>query len=79
MIELLTILIPTKNRHKLLYRSLLYYVKANINCKIIVADSSDTNQQEKTEYVCKQFAKKIDIYYIKFSPNIEPYNKNYKA
>ena len=40
----LTLIIPTKNRHKILKRTLEFYINNNFSFKILVLDSSDKSE-----------------------------------
>jgi glycosyltransferase domain-containing protein len=79
MNKLLTILIPTKNRYKLLNRTLSYYAKTNTIFKIIVADSSDNEYGNNTKIICEKYNTNLNIDYLRFPADIEPYNKNYMS
>jgi glycosyltransferase domain-containing protein len=58
----LTILIPTKDRHKWVYRSLSYYSSANFTGQIILADSSYViNDKKKFSNLNKIFLQKLLI------------------
>ena len=76
MDKLLTILIPTKNRHLLLDRSLLYYVKSSIHVRIIIADSSDNALRNNTKKVFDKYSNSLNIDYFHAPENIEASTKN---
>ena len=58
----LTILIPTKDRHKWVYRALSYYSSANFTGQIILADSSYViNDKKKFSNLNKIFLQKLLI------------------
>jgi glycosyltransferase domain-containing protein len=76
MNDLLTILIPTKNRHLLLERSLSYYAKSKINVKIIIADSSDKEFKNQTKKIFEKYQDILQLFYFHAPENIEPPAKN---
>ncbi len=76
MNELLTIIIPTKDRHLLLDRSLLHYVKSNISVRIIIADSSSNASGSSTEMICAKYSGKLDIDYFHVPEDTDPSMKN---
>jgi len=76
MDKLLTILIPTKNRHLLLDRSLLYYVKSSIHVRIIIADSSDDALRNNTKKIFDKYSNSLNVDYFHVPENIEPSAKN---
>jgi len=51
----LTIIIPTKNRSEYLENLLLYYSNININCYILILDSSTINFRKKNKKILKNF------------------------
>jgi len=75
--ELLTILIPTKDRPHLLNRSLHYYVQAGILTKIIIADSSNSALSNKTKEICDKYSDRLDIDYFYVDTDMEISNKLY--
>ncbi len=79
MNKLLTIVIPTKNRPKLLGRSLSYYEKINMPTELIIADSSDNLQAQETKKLCNIFSSKLNINYFHVSPDTEPSLKTFMA
>jgi glycosyltransferase domain-containing protein len=76
MNDLLTILIPTKNRPLLLDRSLSYYAKSKIDVKIIIADSSDKESKNKTKKIFEKYKDILQLFYFHAPENIEPMAKN---
>jgi glycosyltransferase domain-containing protein len=77
--ELLTILIPTKDRPYLLNRSLHYYVQAGILTKIIIVDSSNSALSKKTKEICDRYSDRLDIDYSYVDTDMEISNKLYIA
>ncbi len=73
--ELLTIIIPTKNRPYLLNRSLRYFIQAEISTKIIIIDSSDGLLLDKTKLIYNDFCVNLDIDYCHVDPSMEYSNK----
>jgi len=67
---------PTKNRHLLLDRSLLYYVKSSIHVRIIIADSSDNALRNNTKKVFDKYSNSLNIDYFHAPENIEASTKN---
>jgi glycosyltransferase domain-containing protein len=79
MDELLTILISTKNRYKILDRSLSYFSKVNVTFKIIVADSSDSVFGDSVKVVCEKYNTELNIDYFHAPADIEVSDKNFIA
>jgi len=69
--ELLTIIIPTKNRPYLLNRSLGYFVSAEISVRIIIIDSSSDTLLNKVKLICDDFCGNLDIDYHHVDTNME--------
>ena len=69
-----TILIPTYNRSDYLRRILSYYNEYAGNYNIIVADSSSDENKKQNEKIISSFSS-IDISYIDYPSEINPYYK----
>lgn len=72
LLDLVTIIIPTYNRHNYLKRILEYYNSFNHKLKIIIADSSVSDIYDSD---LKQLLKSDCITYLKFHSDIIPLNK----
>jgi glycosyltransferase domain-containing protein len=75
MSNLLTIVIPTKNRHFLLDRTLGYYVAANIDANIIIADSSVSELCKENKTICTKYSKDLKIEYFHVHEDTELFKK----
>ncbi|MCF6149086.1 MAG: TIGR00180 family glycosyltransferase [Candidatus Kuenenia sp.] len=64
--EMISILIPTKNRSDFLTRTLLYYVKVNFKGRIYIGDSSNDEHTEKNKHTIEILKDKLKIIYRYF-------------
>ena len=77
--ELLTIIIPTKDRPYLLNRSLYYYTKADFMTRIIVADSSNKALLNETKKICNKYSDRLTIDYFNVDVDTEISEKQHIA
>lgn len=73
--KLLTLIIPTYNRPKLLQRILDFYSKYNLNFDVIIADSSKSVNKKLNKKIVKLFPKLNTRYIDKFSSNLVSHHK----
>jgi glycosyltransferase domain-containing protein len=77
--SLLTVVIPTRNRPQFLARLLGYYSAEQFNHKLIIADSSDRDDQFRNGSIIKAVSKRLNIDYRVFDPLTEFTTKLHKA
>jgi glycosyltransferase domain-containing protein len=67
----LTVIVPTRNRHALCASLIEYLRRCGVECAIIVADSSDTDQASRNEDFCRGRAAD----YRRYAPEVPFYDK----
>lgn len=70
-----TIIIPTYNRPDYLKRLLSYYDSYNIECKIIIADSSSEDNKIENERISSHFSNLNILHVADYPDTISPKNK----
>jgi glycosyltransferase domain-containing protein len=77
--DLVTILIPTKDRPYLLNRSLSYYAKIGFLTRFIIIDSSSSAFLAETKKVCEKWCDQLTIEYLCVDEDNEISNKIFLA
>ena len=75
----LSIIIPTYNRPRYLNRILSYYSNSDINCRIIIADSSIKENKVQNQKIVKSHKNMNVLYLNDFESDITPMEKIFRS
>ena len=70
--KMITIILPTKNRHDVLFRALRYYSEVGFKGCICIGDSSDGEHLERNKRQIKMFGNRLNIVHKEYPELDEP-------
>lgn len=73
--QLLTIVVPTRNRPSFLLRLLTYYHSLHLDCTLLIADSSERDDLNKTRRIVNLLGSNLKVVYRSYDSDIDIYEK----
>lgn len=71
--EMLTLVIPTKNRSRFLARLLNYYAQLGLEYPVLIADSSDPGEFGQIGRIIRNLSDRLDVTHLSFPPDLSAF------